>query len=785
MCPASARQALDGTAPIVGRVAELAELLRLLGTPSVRMVTLTGPPGVGKSRVALEVARHCGARFPDGVRHVRLTAADDQGALAQLAAACGVRDTRGASGHGLAARLAERLRGQAVLLVLDGCERHRALGPTVADVLAAAPRVKVLATSRARFRLPVEHELALPPLPMPGRELAHDPTRLAGNDAVRLFVERARAVRPDFVLGAGNSAAVRALCVRADGLPLVIELLAARLTTFSPQELAVRMQNRRLLLDTGAPAEGSSLGSQHTLRAAIGWSHDQLGPVQRRLLRGVSVFPGAWTLAAAEQVLGDPTIDVAEATESLVAQSLVQPLPSTTATGAGSFRLLDSIREFAAEQLALHGEAEAVRRRHMHHFARLAVAAEAGFGTLDEELAQEWIRAAHTDLQLALDHALENDDSDAALPLAAAMGWFELSHGSVGEARAAVERAVAAARAQPYPPDTDLLCGALLVSGVLAEVLARLTEAQDRLREALGLAEAAGDVRREAVAHAFLGHVARRDRRYAEAATSYARALALHEAGGNEHSRAWAWYDLGLLALEEGDLGRSSGLLADAVSWFRDAGEPWSLAWAQRALGEVRLHEDAVTDGAALLVEAVATFQELDDLRGTGSCLEGLAAVACLRGQGDLAARLLGAAEHAHQQAKSPPVHASAGLAVRTYTALAALMGDDERNRAVRAGARLPLAAAVALATSLAGAAAEGVASPLSPRQREVAVQVAAGRTNRQIARVLGITEKTVEVHLSQAMRRIGARSRSEVAAHAVEAGLRDAPGPAAPAHPG
>lgn len=763
----------DETTPLVGRATELEELQRLLGNPSVRLVMLTGPPGVGKSRLAAEAARRYAMKFPDGVRHVDLGAtARHGGGLGSIADCCGVT-ARGSSPEDLLAGLGRLLGHETSLLVLDGCERHLDVGRDLTAVLAAAPRTKILATSRLRFRLPVEHVLPVPPLPMPGPELTGNLERLAANEAVQLFVARARAVHPDFGLDEVNAAAVRALCVRADGLPLVIELLAARLTSFSPGELAARVRNRRVLFDADATTPGRSVGLPATLGAAIGWSHDQLGPSERRLLRAASVFPGSWSLAAAEEVLGDPGVDVAAATESLVAHSLVQRV---SAPGApGSYRLLDSIREFAADQLAAHGEAVGVRDRHLRHFARLAVAAEAGFGSPDEALAQEWIRSEHANLRLALAQALDRGESETALPLSAALGWFELFHGSVGEARDAVEHALAQAASAAKPPG-DAHTGALLVAGVLAESLGLLTVAERRLRDTLSRAEPPGDLRRQAVAHAFLGHVARRSRRYDDAADEYTRALRLHEATGNAHSRAWAWYDLGLLALEQGDLARAASKLADAEVWFRDHHEPWSRAWALWALGEVRLR--AGDDGAAVssFAQAAATHHATDDLRGLAGCLEGLAAVACRRGHAEAAAKLLGAAEHMRRWVGAPPATVSVVTAAETRRSLGAKLGQLAADRMMAEGGRMSTAAALELSASVLGPTQGAATSALTPRQREIAVLVAAGRTNRQIARTLGITEKTVEVHLGQAMRRLGAHSRSAVAVYAVEAGLR-APG--------
>ncbi|MGK5173277.1 helix-turn-helix transcriptional regulator [Geodermatophilus sp. CPCC 205761] len=335
--------------PLVGRDAELPDLVRLLTEPGVRFTTLTGPPGVGKTRLAVAAAATARGRFCDGVVFLDLTAVRDPAAVpAEVAAAADLR-------HGDRSPADRDL-----LVVLDNVEHVLAAGPALAELVADSPGLHLLATSRERLHLRVEREVPVAPLALPGCADGTDPERLAAVAAVAMLVEQVRTSQPDFAVTVDNAAELAGICTRLDGLPLALELAAPRLRLFTPGELLFRLRHRLGVLTSDA----RDVPARHrTLRAALTWSHDLLGPEERTLFRRLSVFTGTWTLDAAARVCG--IADPVPATASLVDKNLVRR--QDCAGDVARFGMLESLREFAAEQLDRAGEAAATRARYARH----------------------------------------------------------------------------------------------------------------------------------------------------------------------------------------------------------------------------------------------------------------------------------------------------------------------------------------------------------------------------------------------------------------------------------
>jgi predicted ATPase/DNA-binding CsgD family transcriptional regulator len=756
--------------PLIGREAELIALDRALATPGTRLLTLTGPPGVGKTRLALAAASAAAEGFADGVAFVDVATVRDPAAVtAEIARVAGVGE---APGQPLVERLVASLASRELLLVVDNCEHVVQAGPDLAALIAGCPRLHVVATSRERFRLAAEREFPVPPLAMPERADLGDPERLAANPSVAVLLDRSRSLLPDFTLTARNAEALAEICVRLDGLPLAIELAAARLKLFTPGELAARLRQRMLLLTGGA----HDLPARHrTLRAAIGWSHDLLAAPERALFRRLSVFVGGWTLGAAERLCGEPGMDVLAATASLIDKSLLRR--SVRPDQTAEFAMLESLREYAAEQLAAHGELEATRSRHAVYYAGLATQAEAGIGTGGETRWFDWMGYERGNLVAALDHALASGDSRSALRLGAALGWSWYTRGYLGEGLMALDRVLSAARASPEAVPDEVVAGTLVAAGTLAWSSGDLDRAEELLRRGVATSEASGDVRRVAVAIAFLGHVARVRDRVAEGRACHERAGLLFERLGNQRGMAWASYDLGLLERDRGDVRKAEALLRDSLGRFREIDYPWAIAWSAWALGTVLLRGRQYDETGPLLVEALDRYEAVDDRRGVAQCLEALAELASARGSHDTAARLLGAAEALRRALAAPLPEAEREHHERAGASLGRVLGADALGHARQAGRTMPLAAAIQLGRSAGSNAPRGgaaeVSAPLTRREREVAALVATGRTNRQIGRALGIAEKTAEVHVHNIMGKLGASSRAEVAVWAVSQGQR------------
>jgi predicted ATPase/class 3 adenylate cyclase len=423
--------------PLVGREREVSEVSDLLRRADVRLLTLTGTGGTGKTRVALQSAAELVDEFEDGVFFVALATLTDPGLVAStLTQALGVAESGEKQPEDA---LREFVRERELLLLMDNFEQVLEATPLLEELQAAAPRLKVLATSRAALRLYGEREFPVPPLALPDPAYPPPPERLTQYEAVRLFVERARAVKPDFSVTNENAPAVAEICVRLDGLPLAIELAAARIRLLPPRAMLARLGSRLKLLTGGAR---NLPERQRTLRGAIEWSYELLTPEERTLFARLSVFAGGRTLEIIETIC-DPEgeLDTLDGLESLLEKSLLRQEEGPG--GEPRFVMLETIHEYAREKLEESGEAEEVRRRHAEHFLTLA---EESYPELKGPDQLEWLErleAEHDNMRAALSWALGRKEAEVALRLGGALWWFWWMRGHNSEGRRLLEEALA------------------------------------------------------------------------------------------------------------------------------------------------------------------------------------------------------------------------------------------------------------------------------------------------------------------------------------------------------
>jgi predicted ATPase/transcriptional regulator with XRE-family HTH domain len=619
--------------PLIGRHAERAAVDVLMRDGAARLVTLTGPGGVGKTRLALAVAEQMGDTFPDGRVFVDLAPVRDPALLlAHVATALGVRE---AAGRGLAHAVHEFVRRRRMLLILDNVEHLLPAAPVVAELLGAGSKLNVLVTSRAPLRVRGEHEFFVPPLPVPMEAERHDLADLAENEAVALFVARVQAVRPGFALTADNAAAVAAICRSLDGLPLALELAAAR-AKILPLSTLLTLLGARLPLLTGGTRDAPE--RQRTLRHAIAWSHDLLDAHARVLFHRLGVFVGGWTLEAAETVANlDGALDVLDGLAALADLSLVRLDESGSEP---RYRMLETIREFAQERLAASGEEVSLRKAHAAYFLELAEQTNLHLSGPGQRARLHRLEVELPNFRAALDTLDASGDHDVHLRLAGSLGdlWWMRSH--LAEGRAYLERALAGNDA-PTPPRAkalkeigriaasqgDLIAGEIWLqqSEALARALAAPTLHWQALFEYGQVVEYAGDIER--------------------AVPLYKSALAVARELDDPQAASVALWALGEAAYGRGDFESAERLNDEAIELLDSAGDEFMLSICLTTRGAIVLARGDVTRAVAAFRQALDLALGLEmDWAASAACA-GFAAVAAARADCVAAAQLLGAAE--------------------------------------------------------------------------------------------------------------------------------------------
>jgi predicted ATPase len=681
--------------PLVGREREVADVCTLLRRDDVRLVTLTGAGGVGKTRLALQVAADLAGDFAHGAAFVSLSAVRDPAFVASTVAhAFGVVESRARSAADL---LADTLRERCQLLVLDNYEHLLDAAPLVTELLAQCPGLEVLVTSRAGLRLDGERVFPVPPLAVPDPERRLIMEQVIEVAAVRLFVDRAQDADPTFTLTDGNAGAVVAICHRLDGLPLAIELAAARSVLFAPDAMLPRLA-RRLPLLTGGRRDAPD--RHRTMRDAIAWSYDLLSPDAQALFRRLAVFVGGFTLGAAEAVVaapGDPTEAALAGVAALVDHCLLRLEP--TAGDAPRWLMLETVREYGLERLAAAGEEAATRARHAAWCLELGERFHDGTRAADYPAWLDRIEAEHGNLRAALAWLDKVGDGEGLLRLAGAVQhfWFERSHRSEGLDW--LERA--RVRGRNTSPGARLRAAAGFCR--FLDGCGEYERAAELIEERLTLADEIGDPVEAAWARHWRAVIMVRQERYDEADPLIEEAAAAFRALGDEFGINAGHQLRGRVAYGRGDFVTAIAHAVAALDHRRRIGDRVNLPISLEALALLRCELGDGAAAATLLAEALALRQEAGEQRRLVGWLAAAARLAVCVGQMERAARLYGASEALGDAEGSPLQGLPPGQYRTTVDALRGVLGADAFAAAWAAGRMLPVEHAIGEALEVSG----------------------------------------------------------------------------------
>ena len=676
--------------PLLGREREVAAVRALLLREEVRLVTLTGPGGIGKTRLGLQVAADLSDQLADGVYFVALASMTNPALVAStIAQALGLRE---AGGRSPVDSLKAYLTGKHLLLLLDNFEQVVAAATVVAGLLADCPRLKMLVTSREALRVRGEREYPVPPLALPAGPA--DARTLSQYPATALFVERALAVDPALTVTDATAAAVAEICARLDGLPLAIELAAARVKVLPPEAMLTRLSSRLKLLTGGARDLPER---QQTLRSTIGWSYDLLARDEQVLFQRLAVFAGGCTLVAAEAVCptaGELEVDVLEGLGSLVDKSLVRKQEAGVEREP-RFSMLETIREYGLEQLVASGEAETLRRAHAVYYLELAQQAEPNLTGPEQGMWLDRLEREHDNLRAALAWARDRGESALGLRLAGALWRFWYTHGYLSEGRSWLEGMLALPESGDSREEVPMRARALYGAATLASTQDDFDRAVTLWEASLALSRELDDEAVMASALNALGLAALQQGDAERAAPLFVESLALSRAMGDPWAIARALLSLAQTAYVQGEYSRAEALFEECLALMRQAGSMSHSAVALLYLGHAARAQGNFARATALYQEGLALSQGLSDKLRVLREMEGLATAVAAQGQAERAVRLLGAAAGLRDLLGSAR-HPMDRVAVeRAEAALRAALGEEAFAAAWAAGRALSLDEAI------------------------------------------------------------------------------------------
>lgn len=605
--------------PLIGRKREMARVSDLLSRDDVHLVTLTGPGGTGKTRLALEAASVLSDRFEEGAFFVDLAPIRDSSLVVPTIAH--VLDVPLQAGRSHLDTLKDYLRQKHLLLVLDNFEQVVAAAPFLADLLSVSARLKMLVTSREVLNLRGEHDIPVPPLSTPDPESLSSLELLMEYEAVRLFRDRAQAVVANFEVTSQNASAVAGICYRLDGLPLAIELAAARVRVLSPQAMLQRLDSRLALLRAG---KRDLSDRQKTLRNTIEWSYDLLNEEEQRQLRGLAVFAGGWTLEAAETICvsdGDASLDVLDGLDSLVSKSLVDVQGNTD--GKSRFTMLQVVQEFTLEKLSQDEALQSVvSQRHALFYLNLAERAEPQLHAADQIRWLDQLELEHNNFRQVFDWAIKRRAADIACRLANSLAWFWSIRGHGIEGCGRLKEILS------LEPAPVLKAKALHRLGSLDRERGNFAAARAEMEESLTLSREVDDAASAAYALDELAVIARNAGDFSSAVSLYNQALPLFRASGDQWGLTRATRGLATAIYCQGDNAASWELYVASLAEWRSMGDLWGIGLALNDLGEVRRCQGDYEEADRYYAESLAVYRALRMKRNIAILLHNLGYVA-------------------------------------------------------------------------------------------------------------------------------------------------------------